>query len=576
MKAGKKLFYKVMITLSALAVVTAFLLIIDARGLAADYLCAIAEKRLNDGDSASAVRNYELALGLNYFDVDTRLGFAALYEQLDETDSAKSLLEAGIRILPAEKRLYNALLRLYTSHNELPQAIELLNNLRNADIRAEFSRLRPEPVVIYPGEGEYMAPFTLYLEAPEGVRILYTLNGTEPNLGSSEYTGPVTLRAGSYTVRAVALTDSGFVSVPSQAELTVKAVTSKVYFADKKLEAMARAALGNYEDELTYDLLCTVETLTDTAPGLTSGETIGSLNDLRWFPNLKELALTSESKIYSFRPLNRLYNLRSLTLQGCGVEDEDLLYIAELRNLKALKLDNNTLTTLAPLGVLNGLETLSASYNRLESVEPLVTMASLTELTLDRNRLTNIKPLGVLKALSTLRLAGNSIDSLQSLSQLSNLKSLRVSGNNLTDLRGIETLPLEELDVSMNRVSDFSGLRSIGTLIKLSISANSLSTLPPLNLPQLKMLDAGDNAITDFTAVASLTGLTNLSIRGNLVADYTPLASLTLLSALNIDNCGNENIEPLLGLKKLAVIHCSGLPESQVRRLREAGVSVLN
>lgn len=79
--------------------------------------------------------------------------------------------------------------------------------------------------VITPATGTYDEPQTVTITAAEGCAIYYTLDGTEPNDGSTRYSEPFVVSE-TTTVKAVAVNDEDTQSKVATAVITIKAVHS--------------------------------------------------------------------------------------------------------------------------------------------------------------------------------------------------------------------------------------------------------------------------------------------------------------------------------------------------------------
>jgi hypothetical protein len=79
--------------------------------------------------------------------------------------------------------------------------------------------------VIIPGTGTYDEPQTVTITADEGCAIYYTLDGTEPNDGSTSYTGPFVVSE-TTTIKAVAVNAEDTQSKVTTAVITIKNVHS--------------------------------------------------------------------------------------------------------------------------------------------------------------------------------------------------------------------------------------------------------------------------------------------------------------------------------------------------------------
>lgn len=167
--------------------------------------------------------------------------------------------------------------------------------------------------------------------------------------------------------------DSIIGSLPVKASATTGA---KVSFTDKVVEAAVRKQLMKPTGSIYSNELSRVYRL-----AVPNG--VKSLADVKRLTNLEYLDI-SNAKITS------IYNL------------------SNLKNLRVLYLQRNSITDITPLKGLTKLEVLSLNGNRVSSVASLSGLNALTELYIRDNRITDFSPLVNLKALNILYLNGNS------------------------------------------------------------------------------------------------------------------------------------------------------------------------
>lgn len=173
--------------------------------------------------------------------------------------------------------------------------------------------------------------------------------------------------------------------------LPVKAPTTagkKVSFTDKVVEAAVRKQLMKPTGSIYSNELNRVYRL-----AVPNG--VKSLVDVKKLTNLEYLDI-SNAKITS------IYNL------------------GNLKNLRVLYLQRNSITDITPLKGLTKLEVLSLNGNKISSVASLSGLNALTELYIRDNRITDFSPLVNLKELNILYLNGNSSTNYVKLNNIKN------------------------------------------------------------------------------------------------------------------------------------------------------------
>jgi hypothetical protein len=232
--------------------------------------------------------------------------------------------------------------------------------------------------------------------------------------------------------------------------------------------------------------------------------------------SLQELDIRTDVAVRDFAPLQRLRELKSLTLAFSGLRDLD--FIRDLPQLWELHLEMLTdVTDFSPLGA----------------------QTSLRILGVDRcPALTELRALPPLHGLADLSLAGSSLSSgLPDLvKRASNLHGLSLNGSSwVNDIRPLTALRLESLGLwSCRGVLDFS---------------------PLAQLPGLAFLDLEDTNIGDLSPIAGLTELRTLWLRKcENVADLAPLGALPNLRHLFITGVApGIDLAPLVNNRRITV-----------------------
>ena len=163
---------------------------------------------------------------------------------------------------------------------------------------------------------------------------------------------------------------------------------------------------------------------------------------------------------------DRLSQRAALDLVHLGIRD--LKPLADLTQLRILRLDSNKITNLEPLHAIDGLWELSLSDNPVESLGPLGKMTKLQKLNLHGTRVSSLAPLVGLTELRKLQVSQFPLD-----------KKFRTKALPLAPLAGLTNL--EELWISYEQLKD---IRPLAGLTKLKILLDSGA-----------ILHAGSNAV---------------------------------------------------------------------------------
>ena len=266
--------------------------------------------------------------------------------------------------------------------------------------------------------------------------------------------------------------------------------------------------------------------------------------------------------------LSPLVNLTSLSLRGNSIGAEGAKALKPLVNLTALDLGRNEIgakgvKALKPLVKLTSLH-LDGSGIGAEGAKALGPLVNLTSLFLDENDIgaEGAEALRPLVNLTFLSLNKNGIgdEGAKALSPLVNLTSISLRDNGIGDegATGLSSLiNLTSLNFGDNDIGaeGAKALSPLVNLVSLDLGVN------PYGLHACKYSFWGnDIGAEGAKALSCLVNLTSLNLGDNDIGaegakTLSPLVNLTFL---DLTNTGVENLSPLLNLKKLEWLDCSG------------------
>ena len=297
------------------------------------------------------------------------------------------------------------------------------------------------------------------------------------------------------------------------------------------------------------------------------------------FVELKDTTLT-EADITT---LQGMKNLRRIYFDNVAVENNDLSWAAQLKNLTELTFHGfSGEVDLAPVAGLTNLTELRihSTQNGAGSgvyVKDLSVLSGLTQLEyleLEAPVLESLDGLEDMSALEELRLTiGPGLRDIGALSGLTELTSLQISNNGddpyIRDLSPLSGLTqLKTLDFRSNGIEDLSplaGLTQLQDLHLMGSEATYTTTAPLSGLTQLRSLSLPSMAdpanYLDLSGLANLTELTEFSSYGGVVS-YDPLANLTKLQSLSLmgnyyDGEGPGDLSAFSGLTRLTDLELS-------------------
>ena len=509
------------------------------------------EARLNDarGNSTLSAWFYRMAYSHSGNDEDVALELAQQYKSDGNFTKAEVSLSQAIKASPSAA-LYAALCGTYVDQDKLMDAVALLANIPDENIRAQLDAQRPSAPTAVQDPGFYNTYISVELNSSSGT-IYYTTNGEYPSIDSQPYFEPIKLPLGETLLRCISVDENGLVSPVSALVYTVGGIVEPAIFMDADMEFAIRDALGITRTESLYtnDLWAITE--------FTVPAQVWTLEDLSKLTHLESLTIQNLPN-GTLQDLSSLSSLQSLNLSGCRFSPSELRVLENLPNLKKLVLSDCALSTIADLENLTGLTYLDISNNTIRNLEPLMGMAEMQELYLQLNAVTSLDVLGSMYNLEKLNISFNSVSSLAPLSQCAKLSWLDASNNTISSVNGIANLPLltslslnynqltdvsqlgaciqlKELSFTNNTVYDISTLASLSNLENFDFSYNNVSALPswPQNCA-LRIIKGAHNQVNSIYVLGGMPNLTYVSMDYNSLTDISNLASCASLVQVNV------------------------------------------
>ena len=379
--------------------------------------------------------------------------------------------------------LYIALCKTYVEQDKLLDAVNMLNNITDPEIKKQVDAVRPAIPVSASKPGFYSQYISVELQSDNGT-LYVTTDGEYPSTADAPYSGAIQLVEGENTIHALAVAENGLVSQLATFGYIIGGVIEEVQFADPVIESAIRSQLN----------------IDAQTPVYTSN---------LW--DITEFVVPTEATVYS--DLKFLTYLESLSVEN-GVSSE-LLHISSLSTLKQLSIRNCTVTD--------------------ELLKAIASLPMLTTLTLDNCGISNISALEAAKKLIYLDLRNNSVRNLTALSSMLDLQTLNLQHNAVADLTTLSSLKkLTWLDVSYNALSTISPISGIVSLTWLDASSNSITDMGNVNqLSNLAHLALAKNKIADVSKISFCTALTELDISNNALTDILCLEPLKNLMYFN-------------------------------------------
>ena len=576
MKKLTKFLVPLLLGLVILASIGWYLFVYD-RAFTRDMLLGQARYHDLHGNSKMSSWFYDAAYDFSGHDDNVAIELANQYKGDGNYTKAEFTLTHTIASEPTVEA-YTALCKTYVEQDKLMDAVALIENVSDPDIRQQLEALRPQAPKANQQPGYYSHYVDVRLVS-DCETVYYSTDGTYPSTAAGLFSEPITLPDGQTHLQAIAVNDLGLVSPLAQLDFTVTGVIRELTFTDPVMEEAIRSAIGADADDLILS-----NQLWDITE-FTVPDGVLVLEDLTALPNLKKLTVTSQL-LGSLSPLTALTELETLDLTGCRFDSGELKHLAVMPGLKHLNISDCSLSTIADLENAVGLHSLDASGNTLRNLDVLSTMVTLRELRLSHNAVTGLTALQGLHQLETLDLSFNAVEDLTPLSQCENLTWLDVSSNQIrrlaplsglkkltflaldeNQLTSVDALPgltnLTNLSIAGNNIGDITCLSTLNKLEIFDFSSNQATILPNWSSDcALTTIDGSYNQLTSLDRLKKLQSLTHVFMDYNLITDIDALADCYCLVQVNV--FGNEikdveklrdkdiivNYDPTYGMKE--------------------------
>ncbi|MBW9232710.1 DUF4132 domain-containing protein [Leptospira santarosai] len=316
-------------------------------------------------------------------------------------------------------------------------------------------------------------------------------------------------------------------------------------------------------------------------------------------PKITKLYIRSSDKITSLQELKHFTKLEDLEIDG---PIQDVSVLAELKNLKKIKLSKWNVKDLVVLSSCAGLEEINLQNIQgfesdfdcsgllkdskakielnLDAIKferfpvAITCFPSVTSLSMENCNLAEIpESIGNLERLTRLYLSKNVLKTLPtSIGTLGQLTHLDIDSNQFAIFPDavLSLKNLEMLSVRSNQIPSLSeGIGTLASLKNFDLQGNQLSFLPSSieNLSLLDTLDLSGNKFSEFPEpVLHLKNLTDLSFNENPISSLPE--SIESMSSLKFLRLNDTQIESLpKGIEKLPKLQYLDLRKTKLKDL---------
>ena len=469
--------------------------------------------------------------------------------------------------------VYVALCKTYVEQDKLMDAVNMLNNITNKDVKAQLDAIRPATPTCSPDPSSTGAYYTQYITvtvSAEKGRLYVSSDGEFPSVDEDGYRDGITLKDGKNIIYAVAVADNGLVSPAAIFGFTVGGVIEKVTFEDATIESSLREILEADAEKVLYtNDLWTIKEFNVPANAQ-------SLSDLRHMAFLEKLTLNTGLS-GQLAHISGLTSLKELIVNNTSVSAEELAVIGRLPSLEKLTLHNCSLSTTAGLEGADTLTHLDLSNNAIRNITSLAGLTKLQEVVLSHNALNDLNALSGLTALTSLDVSYNNLTTLSPITSLISLKKLHAGNNEITEITSFQKLAaLKELDLSNNTITDIAEIGASAEMEKLNISNNTITDISALsNLNKLTDLNFANNKVAKLPQFQKECALVNIDGSYNQLDTLVPLGGLKKLNNVSMDyNKSISSVKALADCPMLIQVNVYGTGVKQVGSLTSMNVIV--
>lgn len=566
-----KKFFKIIVPLLLVLVVLfsiCWYLFVYDRDFTQDFLLSRARIADSRGNYSTAAWFYDLAYRHSNEDEEVAIELAEQFKSIGNYTKAEYTLSNAISN-GGSAQLYVALCQTYVEQDKLRDAVTMLDNIADPEIKAQLDALRPQAPDVTPQDGYYNEYISISLTSADG-NVYFTKNGEYPSIKDIPFTVPMKLDGGETTVYALTVGDNGLVSPLKVLGYTIAGVIEEVTISDAALDEIIRQQLNVSEAHTLFsNQLWNITQLNITAE-------VKDLSELSKLPFIETLSI-QQGDYENLSAIAALTNLTNLTIDGVTLTTEEMEVIAALPDLNTLSMARCNLSSISELSAAVGLTRLNLSSNTIRDLDPLSALTNLEYLNLSHNAVTQLTALTSLAQLKELDVSYNSVNSTVALSGCKSLDTLHLDYNALTSFEGLDKLSgLKRIYANHNQISDITHLKSITALTELDISNNAVMDLTDLaGSNQLSVLNFANNQVASLPSFSAESMLSTINGSRNRLTDLTALSVLRNLNYVIMDhNTGLRSINPLSNCSTLVEISIYGTQVTDVSALTKMNVII--
>ncbi|MCH5341187.1 MAG: chitobiase/beta-hexosaminidase C-terminal domain-containing protein [Acetatifactor sp.] len=181
-----------------------------------EYQVNRAEQYAASGDYDKAISHYKRALELDVNNIELQFSLAEVYFLKNNKIEYEYLLREIARnenaTMEQLDRAYGRLIAIYRAREDYNTINQLILGSENEQVISTYQNYIANPPEFSVIEGYYTSIQPLKLTAMGSGKIYFTMDGSDPDENSTQYTMPIILEKGEYVVKAVFVNDNGIYS----------------------------------------------------------------------------------------------------------------------------------------------------------------------------------------------------------------------------------------------------------------------------------------------------------------------------------------------------------------------------
>ena len=179
-------------------------------------------KALERQEYSEASSAFQRAIGKNKERPEAYTGLSRVYLAQNDPDAAESVFLDAIEEQAGNSDLYGACIDFYIDTKQQMEIPGLLDEATDQVREALSEYIIDVPEFSLDAKETYEEVQQLTLTAGKGLTIYYTVDGSDPDTGSTKYTEPIQLDEGETTVTAIAVNKNDIPSMPEAKEYVIE------------------------------------------------------------------------------------------------------------------------------------------------------------------------------------------------------------------------------------------------------------------------------------------------------------------------------------------------------------------